>query len=69
MEGHPDDPPGAVSDQNHEEAESALRDDRAHPEPRTTGQRDRDRSKPDEDAPAGAAGEGSQSTGHPRDAG
>ena len=29
------DPPGAVSDQNGEEAESELRDDQTHPEPRT----------------------------------
>jgi hypothetical protein len=69
MEGHPDDPPGAVSNQNQEEAESALREDRTHPEPRTSGKPDADQSKPDEDPPAGAAGEGSQSTGHPRSAG
>ena len=31
----PDDPPGAVSDQNNEEAESEHRDDGTHPEPRT----------------------------------
>lgn len=36
-EGHPDDPPGAVSNQNQETAESALRDDEQHPEPRTRG--------------------------------
>ncbi len=60
------DPPGAVSDQNGEEAQSGHREDGTHPEPRTSGsppkQRDRTRS-------SGAAGEGSQSTGHPRNAG
>jgi hypothetical protein len=30
------DPPGAVSNQNGEEAESELRPDATHPEPRTT---------------------------------
>jgi hypothetical protein len=37
----PDDPPGAVSDQNNEEAESGHRDDGTHPEPRTSEQSDR----------------------------
>jgi hypothetical protein len=32
------DPPGAVSDQNGEEAESGHRDDGKHPEPRTRDQ-------------------------------
>jgi hypothetical protein len=31
------DPPGAVSDQNGEEAESGHRKDQTHPEPRTGG--------------------------------
>lgn len=31
------DPPGAVSDQNREEAQSEHRDDQTHPEPRTRG--------------------------------
>ena len=31
----PDDPPGAVSNQNHEEAESEHREDGTHPEPRS----------------------------------
>ena len=61
------DPPGAVSDQNGEEAQSGHRDDGTHPEPRTGGER------PSEDEPEhpnrGAAGEGSQSTGHRRNAG
>ena len=30
-----DDPPGAVSNQNREEAQSELRDDQTHPEPRS----------------------------------
>ena len=33
--GEHDAPPGAVSDQNQEEAPSAMRDDERHPEPRT----------------------------------
>ena len=36
------DPPGAVSDQNGEEAESGHRDDGKHPEPRTRDQPIRD---------------------------
>lgn len=38
-EGHPDDPPGAVSNQNQETAESGQRDDERHPEPRSAGAR------------------------------
>jgi hypothetical protein len=68
VEGQPSDPPGAVSDQNGEEGESGLREDRAHPEPRTTG-RPASRRTEREDGPDGAAGEGSQSTGDPRSAG
>jgi hypothetical protein len=30
-----DDPPGAMSNQNREEAQSELRDDQTHPEPRS----------------------------------
>ena len=62
------DPPGAVSDQNGEEAESELRDDRSHPEPRTAGNPPR-RTSEDVDETPGAAGGGSQSTGDPRNAG
>lgn len=45
------DPPGAVSNQNQEEAPSGLRDDQSHPEPRTTHQRParRDDEEQDED--------------------
>ena len=32
----PTDPPGTVSNQNGEEAESALREDETHPEPRSS---------------------------------
>lgn len=39
------DPPGAVSDQNHEEGPSALREDETHPEPRTADKRHRRRGK------------------------
>jgi hypothetical protein len=70
MTDRPDDsmsPPGAVSDQNREEGQSGLRDDSTHPEPRTR------KPEPDEledsTRPRGAAGEGSQSTGHPHNAG
>lgn len=43
---HPNtDAPGAVSNQNHEEGPSALRDDETHPEPRTADKRDRRRGK------------------------
>lgn len=61
-----DEPPGAVSNQNQEEAESGHRDDETHPEPRSkdgpdaSGKRERS---------SGASGEGSQSTGHPDNAG
>ena len=63
------DPPGAVSDQNQEQAESELRDDRTHPEPRTSGKPPRDKPRDDDAHRSGGAGEGSQSTGHPRNAG
>jgi hypothetical protein len=61
------DPPGAVSDQNREENQSAHRDDGTHPEPRTSGQQPRPHEPSDPDT--GAAGEGSQSTGHRQNAG
>jgi len=35
----PDDPPGAISDQNREEAQSGMREDETHPEPRTRDKR------------------------------
>jgi hypothetical protein len=61
------DPPGAVSDQNGEESQSGLREDGTHPEPRTSG---KEPEKPDTSEPStGAAGEGSQSTGHRHNAG
>lgn len=63
------DPPGAVSNQNAEEAESPHDDGNA--DPPGDGDRDargRERHSADEGA-GGAAGEGSQSTGHPRNAG
>ena len=65
------DPPGAVSDQNGEEGQSGLREDGTHPEPRTSGERPSERSSEDEpqDPRRGAAGEGSQSTGHRQNAG
>lgn len=65
------DPPGAVSDQNMEEAESPLRDDERHPEPRTE---DRDAARSpgagdENDRDEGSSKEGSQATGHPQNAG
>jgi hypothetical protein len=61
------DPPGAVSNQNGEEAESGHRRDGTHPEPRTSGRPAKKRRHRDDST--GAAGEGSQSTGYPRNAG
>lgn len=61
------DPPGAVSNQNGEEAQSGHREDGAHPEPRTTGEPPKKHRA--NDRHSGAAGEGSQSTGHPQNAG
>lgn len=63
------DPPGAVSNQNQEEAESELRDDRTHPEPRSSGKGVRNHQSDQDDESDGASGEGSQSTGHPHNAG
>ena len=61
------DPPGAVSNQNGEENQSGHRDDQTHPEPRTNGKEAKEREQPD--SKSGAAGEGSQSTGHRLNAG
>jgi hypothetical protein len=61
------DPPGAVSDQNGEEAQSGHRKDGTHPEPRTSGKTPEQHES--DESSTGAAGEGSQSTGHPRNAG
>ena len=64
------DPPGAVSNQNGEENPSEHREDETHPEPRTTGKKSPQGDDQREDErPSGAAGEGSQSTGHPQNAG
>ncbi len=61
------DPPGAVSNQNGEEAQSGHREDETHPEPRTSGKEPKKREPSDSNR--GAAGEGSQSTGNRRSAG
>ncbi|HWD70044.1 MAG TPA: hypothetical protein VG293_07595 [Solirubrobacteraceae bacterium] len=61
------DPPGAVSDQNREEGQSGHRPDGMHPEPRTSGRKASEHDPPDPNT--GASGEGSQSTGHRRNAG
>jgi hypothetical protein len=64
------DPPGAVSDQNGEEAQSGHRDDGTHPEPRTSGKEpEKHGEHGSEAATKGAAGEGSQSSGHRHNAG
>jgi hypothetical protein len=56
-----EEPPGAVSDQNAEEAE-AEHDD-------SEGLRRREPESDEEEHEGGEAGEGSQSTGHPESAG
>ncbi len=61
------DPPGAISDQNGEEAQSGHRKDGTHPEPRTTGEKPKEHEPPGPNT--GAAGVGSQSTGHRQNAG
>ncbi len=61
------DPPGAVSDQNREEAQSGHRRDGTHPEPRTTGEPPKKHD--DREQTSGAAGEGRQSTGYRQNAG
>jgi hypothetical protein len=61
------DPPGAISDQNREENQSGHRRDQTHPEPRTSGRKSAEPESPDPNT--GAAGEGSQSTGHRQNAG
>jgi hypothetical protein len=64
------DPPGAVSDQNGEEAQSGHREDGTHPEPRTSGKEPDEHAERGSHEPStGAAGEGSQSTGHRHNAG
>jgi hypothetical protein len=59
----PDDPPGAVSNQNGEQAESALRDDQTHPEPPTRA------DVGDRDVSNAASGETEQPKGHSENAG
>ncbi len=59
-------PPGAVSDQNAEEAEGAHPESTSEQSAPHAGNK---RSEDDEDSAAGAAGEGSQSTGNPANAG
>lgn len=61
------DPPGAVSDQMPEEQPSEHREDRTHPEPRTSGREPDRRDK--RDPTSGSATEGSQATGHRLNAG
>lgn len=65
------DPPGAVSDQMPEEQPSGLRkDEHHHPEPRGGDSApDSGRNQPADTDNEGEATEGSQSTGHPENAG
>ena len=67
------DPPGAVSNQNGEEAQSGHRPDGTHPEPRTAGESKSGGREPAVEDGAregrGGAGEGSQSTGDPNSSG
>lgn len=61
------DPPGVQSDQNREDAQSGHREDRTHPEPRTSG---KEAVQPERSDPRrGGASEGSQATGHRDNAG
>ncbi len=69
-------PPGEVSDQNAEEGEARQWGGAGQKSTGAAGQADQqragsDRHRPeaDQDSPAGAAGEGSQSTGNPANAG
>ena len=63
------DPPGAVSDQNTEEQPSGVRDDRRHPEPREDGRSGGGEKHERAHSTKGESKEGSQSTGHPQNAG
>jgi hypothetical protein len=60
------DPPGAVSNQNAEEAEAPHGDD---PGASKKSGRRGNRAASAREQRSGAAGEGSQATGHPRNAG
>lgn len=65
------DPPGAVSDQNREEAERGHRDDGTAggaPDETDSATSGPGQGSPDEGM-RGGAGEGSQATGHPGNAG
>lgn len=60
------DPPAAVSDQNAEEAESGQL---GNPSGGADSASGKTRPEQDRSSPAGSAGEGSQSTGNPANAG
>jgi hypothetical protein len=62
------DPPGTVSNQNQEEAESGLSDERARPDADHKDERKEHGAQYEDDSP-GSSSEGSQSTGHPDNAG
>jgi hypothetical protein len=70
MEDQRSDPPGAVSDQMPEEQPSPLRNDERHPEPRRDDAgAGSEAGRVADDENEGEATEGSQSTGHPENAG
>ena len=61
--------PGTQSDQNREEGQSGLREDGTHPEPSGKPGSKSPNKDDSPDSKTGAAGEGSQSTGHRQNAG
>ncbi len=62
------DPPGAVSNQNQEEAEGGLDDERSKPASPPKDESKERGARHDDDSP-GSSTEGSQATGHPENAG
>ncbi len=64
-----EDPPGAVSDQNSEEAEAGHPGDGSGRPTNEDRHADEARTEGDDSSRSGAAGEGSQSTGNPANAG
>jgi hypothetical protein len=67
-EGEHSDPPGAVSNQNQEEAQDGLRDQDKRPNPERKDESKERGAWHDDDSP-GSSTEGSQATGHPDNAG
>ena len=67
-EDHPSDPPGSVSSQNQEEGEGDLAHGTAD-EGTPSKDESKERGAAHDDDHPGGSGEGSQSTGHPDNAG